>query len=63
MNNINTYLTTQAQANLNKALECKNTMVYAINIDGSIMELQPGCTLLCMDRYQMEVYVKTTERK
>ena len=59
MDNINTYLATQAQANLNKALECKNTMVYAINVDGSIMELQPGCTLLCMDRYQMETYVKT----
>lgn len=63
MDNINTYLTTQAQANLNKALECKNTMVYAINTDGSIMELQPGCTLLCMERYKMETYVKTTGRK
>ena len=62
MNDISTYLTFQAQANLNKVLEGKNTMVYAINPDGSIMELQPGCTLLTMDRYKMETYVKT-ERK
>ena len=57
MNDISIYLTAQAQANLNKVLECKNTMVYAINVDGSIMELQPGCTLLTMERYKMETYV------
>ena len=57
MNDISTYLATQAQANLNKVLECKNTMVYAINPDGSIMEIQPGCTLLTMERYKMETYV------
>ena len=56
MNDVSIYLTTQAQANLNKVLECKNTMVYAINVDGSIMELQQGCTLLTMNRYQMETY-------
>ena len=54
---MNTYLTAQAQANLNKVLEGKNTMIYAINPDGSIMELQPGCTLLTMERYKMETYV------
>ena len=57
MNDISTYLTTQAQANLNKVLEGKNTMMYAINPDGSIMEIQPGCTLLTMERYKMETYV------
>ena len=56
-------LTLQAQDILNKVLENRNTMVYAINSDGSLIEIQPGCTLLSMDRYQMEVYVKSAERK
>ena len=50
-------LTSQAQTIINKVLEGKNKMLYAINPDGSIMELQPGCTLLSMERYQMETYV------
>ena len=61
--NINANLTSQAQTIINKVLESKNTMMYAINQDGSIMEIQPGCTLLSMDRYQMETYVNTAERK
>lgn len=56
-------MTCQAQAIINKVLEGKNTMMYAINPDGSFVEIQPGCTLLSMDRYQMETYVKTIERK
>ena len=54
---INANLTSQAQTILNKVLEGKNTMVYAINPDGSLMEIQPGCTLLSMERYQMEIYI------
>ena len=56
-------LTSQAQTILNKITENGRQMVYAINPDGSFVEIQPGCTLLSMDRYQMETYVKTTERK
>lgn len=56
-------LTSQAQTILNKVLENRNTMMYAINPDGSFVEIQSGCTLLSMDRYQMEIYIKTTERK
>ena len=56
MNIINA-LTSQAQTILNKVLSGKNTMVYAINPDGNIMEIQPGCTLLSMERYHMETYV------
>ena len=56
-------LTSQAQTIINKVLEGKNTMMYAINPDGSIIEIQPGCTLLSMKRYQMESYIKTAERK
>lgn len=50
-------MTCQAQAIINKVLEGKNKMMYAINPDGSLMELQPGCTLLNMERYQMEAYI------
>ena len=56
-------LTLQAQTIINKVLERENTMMYAINPDGSFVEIQPGCTLLTMDRYQMEMYVKSIERK
>lgn len=56
MNIINA-LTLQAQTIINKVLERKNTMMYVINPDGSLMEIQPGCTLLSMERYQMEIYV------
>lgn len=56
MNIINA-LTLQAQTIINKVLERKNTMMYVINPDGSLMEIQPGCTLLNMERYQMEIYV------
>lgn len=56
-------LTLQAQVIINKVLDSKNTMMYAINPDGSFVEIQPGCTLLSMDRYQMETYVKSMERK
>lgn len=57
-------LTLQAQTIINKVLKRQNTMLYAINPDGSFMEIQPGCTLLCMERYKMEeIYVRTTERK
>lgn len=59
---INT-LASQAQTIINKLLGRRNTMMYVINADGSFMEVQPGCTLLCMDRYQMETYVKSIERK
>lgn len=56
-------LTLQAQTIINKVLKGKNKMMYVINQDGSYVEIQPGCTLLTVDRYQMETYVKTTERK
>lgn len=56
-------LTYQAQALINEVLKGKNKMMYIINQDGSFVEIQPGCTLLTVDRYQMETYVKTTERK
>ena len=52
-------LTLQAQTTINEALKGKNTMMYVINPDGSFLEIMPGCTLLCMERYQMETYVKT----
>ena len=52
-------LTLQAQTTINEILKGKNTMMYIINPDGSFVEIQPGCTLLCMERYQMEIYVKT----
>lgn len=51
-------LTLQAQTIINKVLERENTMMYAINPNGSFVEIQPGCTLLTMDRYQMEMYVR-----
>lgn len=60
--NINA-LTSQAQTIINKVLEEKNTMMYIINSDGSLMEIQPGCSLISTGRYQMETYVKTAERK
>ena len=56
-------LVSQAQTTINKVLEDRNQMIYVINPDGSFVEIQPGCTLLSMDRYQMEIYIKTTERK
>lgn len=48
----------QAQKLINKLLEDRNQMIYAINPDGSIMEIQPGCILLDKQRYQMEKYIK-----
>ena len=59
----NRRLVSQAQTILNKVLKNRNKMIYVINSDGSFVEIQPGCTLLSMDRYQMETYVKSTERK
>ena len=56
-------LTSQAQTILNRITEDGRQMLYVINSDGSFVEIQPGCTLLSMDRYQMDTYVKTTERK
>lgn len=56
-------LTSQAQTIINKVLENRNQMIYAINPDGSFMEIQPGCTLLNSERFKMEVYVNTAERK
>lgn len=50
-------LTSQAQTILNKITEDGRQMIYAINPDGSFVEIQPGCSLLCMDRYQMETYI------
>lgn len=50
-------LTSQAQTILNRITEDGRQMLYAINPDGSFVEIQPGCTLLSMDRYQMEIYV------
>lgn len=54
---INENLTSKAQSIINKVLESKNAAIYAINPDGSIMELQGGCTLLNVDRNQMEIYI------
>lgn len=51
----------QAQVILNKILENRNTIIYAINPDGSVMEIQPGCVFLDAKRYQMEEYIP--ERK
>lgn len=56
-------LTSQAQTILNKILEDKSQMIYAINPDGSFVEIQPGCSLLILERHQMEMYIKTAERK
>ena len=56
-------LTSQAQTIINKITENGRQMIYVINPDGSFMEIQPGCTLISMERYQMEMYIKTTERK
>lgn len=50
-------LTSQAQTILNRITEDGKQMVYAINPDGSFVEIQPGCTLLNMERYQMEMYI------
>ena len=60
--NINA-LTAQAQTILNKILEGNNTAIYVINPDGSLMEIQPGCTLLNMERIKTETYVNTEERR
>lgn len=35
-----------------------DTIIYAINPDGSVIELQPGCMFLDAKRYQMEEYIK-----
>ena len=51
----------QVQKLINKLLENRNTIIYAINPDGSVMELQPGCMFLDAKRYQMEEYIP--ERK
>ena len=48
----------QAQVLIDKVLENRNQMIYAINPDGSVMEIQPGCILLDTQRYQMETYIK-----
>jgi len=53
----NANLISKAQTFINNFLKGKNTMLYAINPDGSFMEIQPGCTLLSMERYQMEIYI------
>lgn len=50
-------LVSQAQTIINKVLEDKSQMIYAINPDGSFVEIQPGCSLLSMDRYQMAAYI------
>lgn len=50
-------LISQAQTIINKVLEDRNEMIYVINPDGSFVEIQPGCTLLSMDRYQMGTYI------
>mgnify|MGYP003499817319 FL=1 len=53
----NANIISKAQTFINNFLKGKNTMLYVINPDGSLMEIQPGCTLLSMERYQMEIYV------
>ena len=55
----NANLISKAQTFINSFLKKKNSMVYVINPDGSFMELQPGCSLLSMERYQMEIYVNS----
>lgn len=50
-------LTSQAQTIINKVLEDRNEMIYVINPDGSFIEIKPGCSLLNMQRYQMETYI------
>lgn len=50
-------LTSQAQTIANRITEDGSQMLYVINPDGSFMEIQPGCTLLSMTRYQMEIYI------
>lgn len=57
MQDINGNLVSQAQNILNKVLEDKNEMIYVINPDGSFIEIKPGCSLLNMQHYQMEMYV------
>ena len=57
MQDINRDLTSQAQTIINKVLEDRNEMIYVINPDGSFVEIQPGCSLLHMQRYQMETYI------
>lgn len=51
----------QAQEIINKFLEDRNQIIYAINPDGSVMELKSGFMLLDFKRYQMEEYIP--ERK
>lgn len=36
----------------------EKNIIYAINPDGSVMELEPGFILLGAKRYQMEEYIK-----
>lgn len=49
-------LTLRAQTIINEVLDNRNMMVYVINVDGSFVEIQPGCTFISMERYQMEIY-------
>lgn len=44
-------LVSQVQTILNKVLEDKNEMIYVINADGSLAEIQPGCSLLILERH------------
>lgn len=57
METVNRNLVSQAQTIINKVLEDRNEMIYVINSDGSFVEIKPGCSLLNMQRYQMEMYV------
>lgn len=50
-------LTSQAQTILDRITENGRQIVYAINPDGSFVEIQPGCSLISMERYQMEVLI------
>jgi hypothetical protein len=54
----NANLVSKAQTIINNFLGKPNRIIYAINPDGSVMELQPGVTLLSAERYRMEVFVK-----
>lgn len=54
----NANLVRKAENIINNFLAKKNRIIYAINPDGSVMELQEGVTLLSAERYQMQMYVK-----
>ena len=53
----NASLVSKAQAIINNFLAKRNRIIYAINPDGSVMELQEGVTLLSAERHQMEMYI------